>query len=406
MASIYQQKRSPYWYLKFKGLGARIERCSSGILASDATHDHALSVARDIEDACRVLRAFRSHSIGEIERATNYLVSVKYLAPKQADAWLSDPRSAGETADAERDQRIVGIMEAALAHPSAMREKVRDGASFMRHQRELREFMDWARVTRLRDLSRELVLRYVQHMKAEGRAWDSRRHRLLWLRYACAMAPENGIADPIARFRIDERRGDAERTETESLTEEQLGALLRALVTRGDTHWLVVVGLMACCGLRGSEVLRLEVGDIDGDVVRVGRRDRKTASSRRDLPMPATVAGWVRAACADQPADAPLVRTGKSRGRAPNRYNLARDLGKRIGTDAGIDVPVKTLRKTFATLATWNWNLDSRHIDSYLGRRIEGYSTTTAAHYLAKAQRKLLAPVAAQIDMEIRRILG
>lgn len=59
MASIYRDRRSPYWWMKFRGPAGALVRRSTGIRATDATRDTALRLARTAEQASRL------HDLGD-----------------------------------------------------------------------------------------------------------------------------------------------------------------------------------------------------------------------------------------------------------------------------------------------------------------------------------------------------
>jgi len=174
---------------------------------------------------------------------------------------------------------------------------------------------------RLADIEPADVRRFVRRIEDRGLAPATVRRYLQALRSLLADAVDDGTLaiDPSARVRVRTQRQDMNQDEpAKSMTREELERLLAALPPR----WLPFFSLLAETGLRISEALGLDWSDFklgERPTVWVRRqfyrgemRRTKTSTGRRELPISAGAARWVRAS-RPSPAEGPVfaTRTGK-----------------------------------------------------------------------------------------------
>lgn len=334
------------------------------------------------------------------------------LARVFAHAIDRELREAGGLPVRPERQAPVDLFEAFGCHPATLRERDQNEPDYRRHVAYLTEFTEWVSpgghrgCKFLKDLKIEAVLAYVAHLVADGFAWDSRRHRLIALRRAAAMGPQFGLIDVLNRIKLDRHSGD-EDEEVHCLDQQGLARLL--LKVEGDPRALAAIGVQALMGFRPSEVLRLQVGDIklaEGTLC-IGRRKRKNSQSRRELPIPGILLEWLKPLCADQSEGAPLIRSEHRGfvGQAFNHSAFSHWLSPMLGSVSEKCFSVKSLRKTFATVAICEWNIEERHVESFLGHMHSAVASVTNRHYLQKARVRELRPVAEKIDKDFRAAL-
>lgn len=303
------------------------------------------------------------------------------------------------------------ILDAAEAHPSTQHDKQRAPGEYRKHRRYLLRFCDWAGIELLGHLTLDHAVRWVAHLRTEGRAWDTRRQHLLYLRRAARMASAAaGLPDVLGEMQLDRRE---EPPPIEVWTLSELGTAMATLAARPpdrDTRrGLAVLALGGCLGLRPTEILRLRVEHLSGDILRVGVDARKNNASRRDLPIPPTLIPWLDAITSDpktkqrRPPTEPLL-PGRNNRRplTPHAFDAwwalqIAPLLPRAGSP-------KLLRKTFATWAI-EAGIEARHVESYLGHTSGLVAAVTSRHYLAAARVVQLRPVAAQMDELLRQAI-
>ncbi len=387
--------------MKFRGPFGKQMRMATALTANKKNESRAQERADGLEEASRILEKWQEHTFSEVRECAELLLVSGIITDEQSKDWIS---GMGSRPDSQASK--ITLKEAALANPKVRRERDVRPVEFRRHRRELEEFIKWSGKSYLVEVKRSDILAWVEKMKTDGTSFDGRRHKLMFIRYACQMAGDYGLVDVIGTFQLD-RKESGDKKAPEAYSSEELGKVLKHLQeTPERARWLACVGLMAFCGLRPSEVTRLRSGDVQGDVVYVGRIKRKTAASERRLVMPATVAKWVEAIKPENP-HAVLIGSGHH-GRKGQEYdlrNFARYLGDRI-RDSGVNWKgAKAFQKTFATLATWEWKLPGQFIDVYMARKVAMIHGTTAGHYLSRDIEKQMRPVARKIDREIGKIL-
>jgi integrase len=303
------------------------------------------------------------------------------------------------------------ILDAAEAHPSTQHDKARAPAEYRKHRRYLLAFCDWAGIEMLAALTLDHAVRWVAHLRAAGAAWDTRRQNLLYLRRAARMAAAAaGMPDVLGELKLDRRE---EPPPIEVWTLAELGAACAALAARPpdrDTRrGLAVLALGGCLGLRPTELLRLRVEHLTGDILRVGVDARKNHASRRDLPVPASLMPWLDAIATDpktrqrrHPREPLLPGRNRRAPLTPHAFDAWWAL--QIAPLLPRPGPPKLLRKSFATWAIES-GIEARHVESYLGHTSGLVAAVTARHYLAAARVVQLRPVAAQMDTLIRAAL-
>lgn len=407
MASAYPDKTTGQWIASFRGphqrgKARRIVRIPNshtwGKPAADSYAEECARYARLVESA---------PTRGDVDHAE--LLGV--LKPDQAAALrrglvlpTPDPGSRDPLAPWT-------VLDAAEAHPSTQHDKQRAPAEYRKHRRYLLRFLDWAGIELLGELTLDHATRWVAHLRADGAAWDTRRQNLLYLRRAARMAAAAaGMPDVLGEMKLDRRE---EPPPIEVWTLAELGGAMAALAAREpdrDTRrGLAVLALGGCLGLRPTELLRLRVEHLTGDILRVGVDARKNNASRRDLPIPPVLLPWLDAIAADPktrerrpPREALLPGRNNRKALTPHAFDAwwllqIAPLLPRPGSP-------KLLRKSFATWAI-EAGIEARHVESYLGHTSGLVAAVTARHYLAAARVVQLRPVAAQMDALIRDVL-
>lgn len=282
----------------------------------------------------------------------------------------------------------------ALSHPAAQREAASWPRHHERHVKDLRAFCEWSGVTKPDGVTLALVLKYIDHLRAEGYTWDGRRHKLLYLRQAMAIAAGQGFPNPLAGIRLDHRPQDVE---LHLPSADDLGVLLRRLEEAGNVRALALVGLSFGMGLRPSEIYRARRCDLNGSILSVGVRERKNSSSRRDLPVPSLVLEWLEAETRDSWVTS--LHRSKARHGQPM---IETAVGQWFKRETGYTT--KTGRKTFLTLMAER--IELRLLEVYVGHRLSGALPVTTRHYLARAQARELEPVAVSMDELLRSLLS
>ncbi len=163
----------------------------------------------------------------------------------------------------------------------------------------------------------------------------------------------------------------------------------------------VMLSLAYGCGMRAGEVVRLKVGDIDGEqkIIRIvqakGRKDR-------NVMLPADILGLLREWWTERPASQDTGVAGPNRVLFPGyrgRHLSARQISrlfKEAARAAGITKPVTlhTLRHSFAT------HLLERGVDIRVIQALLGHSKlTTTARYASVATGMISAVVSPLDDL-------
>jgi integrase len=383
---------------------------------AQATADHMEHLARLCEDAPKATTIAEAREL-------------KAISPDQAEALL-----AGELvpeAVPQEAPKAVTITDCYHLHLSTRRAEKSSQREAVRHLRELHRFLDWAQqqrkgraLTSPGEVTLDLVMDYVDHLKRQGLAWDSRRHCLVAIRRATNAAAAFGhtLFDPLYKQRIDPR-GPDEWPQVEVWTWDELRAAIGGTYTvqRRDRVWgsrkhgrqasereerrqlgareLAVLGLGGFMGLRPSEICAVQAADIEGDILTTGR---KTPASRRWLPIPPTVRGWLQQLVDELDGDdVPLVHAkpvSARGGRVPFQANpFATWCRGWLPQVTGRELPPKALRKSFATGLIWD-GIEERLVEAYLGHGPSRLTAVTLRSYLQAARARELWPIAEHVE--------
>lgn len=318
------------------------------------------------------------------------------INPTDIDAVLHAHRLGAINADV-RD-RLVGmlpvndspwgeltILDAALQHPTVAYERTQNEREYLRHRKELTEFLNHTQINLVSQVSLPVVQEYTHWLRINGYSFDGIRHRLMYLRCACRVGATYGIQDTLTGWRLN--RQEATRLiDTWSLDE-----LTGLLVGVNDPKVRAVILLGGFMGLRSSEIIRIRCSDITGDALLVGATQSKNKASRRLLPIPSRIKIIIS-----------QIMT--------SAYLISRPKSATMFDPSGFDhwmhpylgrAP-KMLRKAFAS-----WAVDvlsPRHLESFLGHSSGLVGAVTSRHYLAKVRLQDLQGAALQIDAVIPEI--
>lgn len=385
MASIYRRARSPYWWVKFRDHEGKVARVST----RTTSEAQAREAAAELEDAVNIARTRR----GTLrDAAIARLVELGYLTTEEEVPEIPS-----------RDDRLK-LEALALSHPSVQSEKAKRPQDHKAHMARLREFCAWAGIDSVTELTPAIARRWINHLAGEGMTREQIRHRIIYLRAAAATAPEFGAPNPLGPLRIPR----TENVEGVTLSLAELRALLAS-----DLHvrYRIAIGLMGGMGLRLSELCRLQWGDVSGGAVHVGARAKKNDPAARSLPLLPPLAALLdehRAyrlaalAATRRPASVmgPVIFTrqhalpaGEIDIRAASRA-ISWALEEVL---PGTPATAKSLRKSFATVATWDLGIPPEVVEAFMGRSVSGLGATTNRHYLARAKVDRLRPHAEAI---------
>jgi len=349
---------------------------------------------------------------------------VKRTSPEYPTRATALTASAGERQQLKQLRAAPGPVHAAsLTLPAALRQHPSYRKQPADQQgiadRHLQQFMAWGGINLARHLSLDLVQTYIDHLKAQGLAWDTRRHRLIPIRRAARMAASVGVPDPLAALRLDAKEWSEVRIEAWTLRH-----ILQALPLVDDPRARRAIALSALMGLRPSEVCRARYCDLrrtegKGWLLAIGlrsasdtaARSAKTHASRRLLPIPPAAWPWI---CPGGPepiaSTLPLIpsQANGSRGKPLDGTTLSQWLGPILRADLGGSLTVKSLRKSFLTWVTAA-GADYWQLEEWVGHQTPRVVGITGRHYLADqyaAQAVRLAPIATIINQTVGDILG
>lgn len=402
MASAYLFRNT--WYLSFRAPGQRgTKRTRKRAPDECQTKPRADRLAKEIDRACRVAEdPSRAHDL-----ALPLAAAIEILRPFGLAAEAVDDTAKVGKVEAPSDPREVSITYAALIHPTAVHEREHNPKDKRRHEKELEQFIAWAKTDRLADLTLELVQRYVAYMRNECElSPDTRRHRLMYVRNAARMAPQFGLLDRLTGLRLDSRRQEAPR-DVRTFAVAQLRAMLSpgALPDRDRA----AAALMAFAGLRPSEACRLRVRDLRGDLLYIGGDEEhpwrtKNNPSRRVIPIAATLVEILAPLIEDREPDEPILPSAV--GTRMDSTLLHQNLGQKLKDVIGDRTLTNAhFRKTFRTLATEEWGLDHHRVEMYIGHQAPGVPSVSWTSYLAKEASRL-RPVAKAADKALRKMLA
>lgn len=367
----------------------------------------AKGYAIDCERACQRLHG--PHTATDI----HFALDLGAISPAQADALL-----AGLAPPTRAAVAPITLEAAFLAHPSTQHSTT----DRRRYIGLLSLFQKWSGVVHLEDLTMAKVQDYVTWMRAQGYSWDYRRHCLLPLRRAARMAAARWqMADVLGEMVLDRRD---RRAPVQAWTPAEIITACTTFKRSGNLRALVATGLGAWVGLRPSEIYRLQVQDLTADGrLRIGLdtgREAKNEPSRRILPLPPTVAAWWRELANSRPHGHYLIPCYGGRRAPPDRKprqdrprprkdgpftatTFSKWLQPLLAEATARRLPVKSLRKTWATWATRH-KIDPDQREAWLGHDSPLAHSITAAHYVADLYDILadeLTPIADRIEAEL-----
>lgn len=296
------------------------------------------------------------------------------------------------------DNKPVTLLEAALSHPSSKRDKEVYPVQFRLYESYIDQFSRHTGVWLLKSLTVESVLSWVAKLRNDGFKTATISHRLRYIRRASRMAPSHFLPDVLSGLQLN--RNDEYVEDIRVFSEQELAAIIAALEGGKDWRGLCAVGIMALMGLRPTEVLRLQIADARDGVLRVGVRQRKNRSSRRDLPIPESLQGWIASLSDGRDELEPLIYSGHHgmKGKPWVITSLNHYLNPKVEQAAGKRLPCKHFRKTFASLAVGPIGLDVRTVETFLGHSFSLAAPVSSRHYLAKQAIKELEPASRKID--------
>ena len=392
---------------------------ASALPAGDLAQQKAIAdqLAAECESYCRRLEL--GVTVPDIEHA----LAIRAITKIQAAALMRGlPAPAARAVKVER----LTLEAAATMHPSTQRTPMEQRWQYFEY---LRQFATFAGVEHVADVTLDMVQRWIADLTRRFPSWDTRRHHLMYLRRATRMGATQGMPDVLGDLVLD-RRGRQPVVRAWSLDELALGA-----VKTSDARVLAAIGLGGFLGLRSSEIFRVRCGDLrKDDRLAIGLdedREAKNQPSRRLLPVPPTVARWIREVAKDRPAGEALLRTKPGRPPNPNakpRPSRARPEAMKRSRDAK-DFTAETYAKWVArhmaawaggrqrakglrtSCASWATRLghDRDHVEIILGHESESESSVTGRHYLADVHDLVadeISPTVIEIENHITLALA
>lgn len=354
--------------------------------------------AQACDRACRLLErgVFTSRDVSEALR-------LGAITEAQSQALLD-----GNPAPESRGRKGSPTLEqAALAHPSSKRQPAAERLKYLAF---LGQFQAHAGVQYVREVTLTHVQDWIAHLVAEEDSWDTRRHRLLYVRRATRMgAAIYGLPDPLAGFRLDQKgRRAAPPVNTIDELATAIARLQHRLAHVAElpeaerdrersrcTRALAAIGLGAFCGLGPTETFRPLISALAGDCITTGS---KNDSRPRTLPIPATVLRWVKDLARGRPATQPLFLN--DRGEPFNEETWSKWFARMLPEVFDKPLQPKALRKSFATW-TARAGIDVQHVEAYLGHDSALVAKVTSRHYLGDWLVLQLRPTAAKIDAQL-----
>lgn len=388
MASAFKDKHG--WVADFRAPHAPGKRRRRVRIPPErsATERDARQYADECERYCRLLES------DHFDQADlRHAVELGAITPDQAFDLSGNPAYATRQASTPR--------KAFEMHPSTVRERRRNPADYDRHLNALNDFTARFHITHVREITLDLVQKWIDEMKRDGLRFDSRRHRLLPIRRACRMAPNLGYPDTLSGLVLD-RDDDPAPVKVYSLADLLKTALL--LAKDPDPRYLAALALGAFMGLRPSEICRVRCCDIEDGVLRVGHRVRKNASSQRSLPIPQTILPWIVRAGTGRTGDAPLILPDNWRGRRGYEFDqgtFAQFIKGRLHGTIKPYLPPKAWRKSFMSWAV-RAGINPAMMETWVGHRRSDVLPISARHYMEEIMIAQLRDVADQMDAIIQ----
>lgn len=385
MPSAFRDKHG--WIADFRGLHMRGKKRRRVRIPADrcATENDARAFAAESERLCRNLETM----VDPVD--VGMAVKMGSITPDEANQLLN-----GQLGNSNR----LTIKAAHAAHPATRKEESKQSQDASRRSTDLELFCNRFKVNYVDEISLNDVQDWIAELKDES--YDSRRHRLIPIRRACAMGARQGIPDPLYRLKIDSR--PEVEDDIEVWTMDELIAAATAFSAVENRSALATVVLGGFMGLRPSEIARAKVGDVSDGILSVGARERKNRNSRRRLPIPPTALGLLRPSLEGQPAQYPIVppvvRLWSKPGQHLHPKNLQKQIGPRLAALTGRSLTCGDLRKSCATWLIEN-GAQPRLVELWLGHVVSSISRVTSRHYLATLKSAELKPIAELLEQTL-----
>jgi integrase len=224
-------------------------------------------------------------------------------------------------------------------------------------------------------LTSQNYIAFYQSLLASGLSDKTSSDRMKSVKWSSAVWAEmSGRADPLAGRRLIP---NAPRKKLKLVLPPLADLTAWALSHPGPAGVAVALGAM---GLRPSEIIRAEWGDVESGLLRVGERLAKNKFSVRSLPIPEPLLPLFTG------GTGPIVP--RASGKPHTRYTLPPFL-----RDAGFEHQPALLRKCCAT-ELFGTGVRPLLIESWLGHSSAEASAVTASHYLVAPDGRELLPVA------------
>ena len=176
-------------------------------------------------------------------------------------------------------QRIATFLDAQAAEAGAARNTI------LSYGRDLADFADWLATEALDfdRVTRDQIVGYLSHCEAQGLARSTRARRLSAIRQLTRFALEEGWREDDPAIRI-QGPGKTQRL-PKVLSQPEVTALLDAAPKTGRTEAdrarnRCLIELLYATGMRVSEVLNLNLGDVDLESGVITIRNTKFGKSR------------------------------------------------------------------------------------------------------------------------------
>ncbi len=369
--------------------GTRPKRCRvPAVRFAGCTDDRqakaiATAFAEACDSACRQLEL--PHLPDDVRQA----LRLNVLSQDQATALLGGQALPPSIAD----KAPWTLTQANDAHPSTQRMPA---AQRWKYYAYLADFERHANITQARDLRLAHVTAYIAHRIAAGDAYDTRRHRLLFIRRAARMVTTLGLPDPLDGFLLDQR---TTRVTFDAYDLDEIASTAHGMITASNWKALCALALGGCVGLRPSECFDAEIKDLTDDVLATGK---KTPASARKIPLPPLVHTWLKKLIGTRTSGAIFLNT---RDGAYTERSWSDWLCTELEKHGPRRIKAKELRKSFTTW-TIRGDLNERHIEAFLGHEDVLTNPTTRRHYLADWLTTQIRPTAIRINTLLTQALA
>lgn len=305
------------------------------------------------------------------------------------------------------ERHPLSLVALACSHPSVHYEETKNPADYDRHLEYLRAFCRHQNVYTIEILRLTHVEAWLRHLKALNRAFDTRRHAIMYLRHACTMGADHGFPNVIGSKTIDRREIKKSRSDNYTLRE------ILQIINDARDHEpenVAAFALMGLMGLRPSEVQAITPASFyvtataDQPNIAVLHTGAKTESSIRELPLPKLVRDLIRPLLQQHTSPNTLLfRT--SHNRAVDHTNFAKWLAGMYRHTAVRRLPPKTLRKSFFNVLIFDLNQRESIVEMYEGRRVTSINQVSDSNYRERSHIRHLArtkdPVEQSVEVQV-----